>query len=491
MTNPLSPPPGHSQHNVSFSTIMPILGDRAGLARKAHLVPIAATIATALALFAVLNYQLAFIHLSGNVAVNRALQFSWILGGFAAFLMIYYIYRLCGRDRPWWLLAGVFVVMAIGMLGPLGFVAGSYNTLVIGDLKSATPIWRIISAFVGPGLSEELIKALPIIVLALVARYWNNPLAQRIGVFEPLDGILVGVTSAAAFVLTETVGQYFYSSANDTIVDAVKNNPELMQTLVDFCQQHQAPNALACAADLLATGGATFNGLATVVARVLPELAGHIAYSGLFGYFIGLAVLRPSAAPRLFLIGWVTAMALHGAWDAVSFSAPSLGAAITTAILLLIALLSYAYLGSAILKARKMSPTRAQNFATVVVPQVTPSAAAKILPPHTPPVAVPKAPAATSALALKIGPVTRALVAGLQIEPQLLGAAGAGRGKGPIAEIAADADGALGLRNLSTRSYRAKLSAGKTIEVSTGQVVRLSPGLVIDFGGVDGVVQVR
>jgi TIR domain len=94
-------------------------------------------------------------------------------------------------------------------------------------------------------------------------------------------------------------------------------------------------------------------------------------------------------------------------------------------------------------------------------------------------------------LLLCIGPVTRALQPGLRIEPHMLGAAGAGLAKGPVAEtvLSPDGSGALGLRNLSLRSWHAQPPAGATIDVRPGHAVRLAGGLVIDFGGIKGVVR--
>jgi hypothetical protein len=120
-------------------------------------------------------------------------------------------------------------------------------------------------------------------------------------------------------------------------------------------------------------------------------------------------------------------------------------------------------------------------------------------PPRTTPAA------AARALVLKIGPVTRALTPGMSIEPPLLGAAGAGRGKGPIAEITnlgpdhttrfLDPEEELtdfGLHNLSDRVYLYRATwrpEGETFKLGPDQTVRLWVGMVIDFGGIQGLVQ--
>jgi hypothetical protein len=236
-------------------------------------------------------------------------------------------------------------------------------------------------------------------------------------------------------------------------------------------------------------------GLQLLIMRLVSQIAGHLAWSGYFGYFIGLAVLRPKSAPQLILIGLGSAAGLHAAWDA---------AAGTEAVSIAIGILSYACLLAAILKARRISPSRDQNFATVVMPYVAPNPVQTPQQPYVSPrmpqpgavvtPAKPQAPAAPQApakLVLMIGPVALKLSSGVSIEPQLLGSAGAGRGKKPIADISSNPGDAamLGLRNLSDRPYRAKLIGGKTVELTNGQSVQLAPGIIIDFGGIEGVVQ--
>ena len=100
-----------------------------------------------------------------------------------------------------------------------------------------------------------------------------------------------------------------------------------------------------------------FDGLVLLLARGLPELAEHSAWCGLFGYFIGLAVLQPRKAVFLVPLGWLSAAALHGAWDSISGLINS--AAISVPLLVGDGLLSYALLAGAIFKAREISPALA------------------------------------------------------------------------------------------------------------------------------------
>jgi hypothetical protein len=75
----------------------------------------------------------------------------------------------------------------------------------------------------------------------------------------------------------------------------------------------------------------------------------------------------------------------------------------------------------------------------------------------------------------------------MTIEPHTLGAAGAALGRRAVAETTVAGE-LLGLRNLSPMSWQVRRPSGLTVEVATGRVVRLEPGLVIDFGGIEGVI---
>jgi RsiW-degrading membrane proteinase PrsW (M82 family) len=93
-----------------------------------------------------------------------------------------------------------------------------------------------------------------------------------------------------------------------------------------------------------------------LIPRVLGSVVGHMAYSGYFGYFIGLSVIKPSQRWQILVIGYICAAVLHALWNSTGFVSPLL--------LAVVGVLSYAFLASAILKARVLSPTRSQNFAT-------------------------------------------------------------------------------------------------------------------------------
>lgn len=97
-------------------------------------------------------------------------------------------------------------------------------------------------------------------------------------------------------------------------------------------------------------------GLQLLIPRILGSVAGHMAYSGYLGYFIGLATLKPRMSWQILGVGYFTASALHALWNATG--------SINALLLVIVGVLSYAFLMAAILKARVLSPTRSHNFAT-------------------------------------------------------------------------------------------------------------------------------
>jgi len=133
-----------------------------------------------------------------------------------------------------------------------------------------------------------------------------------------LDGILIGAASAVGFTLTETLGLYV---------------PGIVQSITS-----QAGSTLEIA---------ELTGLQLLIPRVLGSVAGHMAYSGYFGYFIGLSILKPSLRWQILTIGYLSSALLHALWNT--------SALVSFWLLAIVGGLSYAFLVAAILKAHSFS----------------------------------------------------------------------------------------------------------------------------------------
>ncbi len=301
--------------SVTFTQLFPLASTGRDLKQKAFLIPGVVTV-----LFVVLMFA----------AVGQQDVFNILLAAYLAGAAYFFIYRLCGKSKPWWVLILCAALTSLILVGPLlPLFITIFRDILPGNLpnegEEVSLMSLLIRMFFGAGLMEELLKALPVLGIYAVGRLLYSPWRERIGVWEPLDGILLGAASAVGFTLIETLGQY---------VPGIIDNVTLQ--------------AGAAAGQI--------SGLHLLIARILGSIVGHMSYSGYMGYFIGLSVLKPSQAWKILGFGYICASFLHALWNTTGFVSPIL--------LAVVGVLSYAFLGAAILKARALSPTRSQNFAT-------------------------------------------------------------------------------------------------------------------------------
>ncbi|MFM7408817.1 MAG: PrsW family glutamic-type intramembrane protease [Cuspidothrix sp.] len=296
------------QDSVSFTQLFPIISTGKDLTRKAYLVPGILTV-----VFVVLMFTTV-----GHPQANQV-----IVGSYIAFAAYYFVYQLCGKPKPWWVLMAVALSTMLILLSPLLDVfIKIFRDILPGRLDTAsqngiTFTELLVRMFFGAGLMEELLKILPVLGAYWLGNSLPSPWRERIGVWEPLDGILLGTASAVGFTLLETLGQYV---------------------------------------PLISQNSGQLVGLQLLIPRILGSVAGHMAYSGYLGYFIGLAVLKPRRGKEILTVGYLSASALHALWNATG--------SINAFLLVVVGVLSYAFLMAAILKARVLSPTRSLNFAT-------------------------------------------------------------------------------------------------------------------------------
>jgi RsiW-degrading membrane proteinase PrsW (M82 family) len=301
--------------SLTLTQLFPIASTGKELSQKAYLYPGIATVIFVVSMF---------------VAVGNSAAFNLILAAYLSGAAYYFIYQLCGKHKPWWVLFFAASVTALILLSPLliAFILVFREILpgklpVEGEEISFLPF--LIRMFFGAGLMEELLKALPVLGALLLGNWLRNPWRDRVGVWEPLDGILLGSASAVGFTVLETLGQYVPNIIQNITLQAGPEAGELV-------------------------------GLQLLIPRILGSVAGHMAYSGYLGYFIGLSVLKPKKRWQILGVGYFSASALHALWNASGTA--------SVLLLALVGVLSYAFLVAAILKARALSPNREQNFAT-------------------------------------------------------------------------------------------------------------------------------
>jgi RsiW-degrading membrane proteinase PrsW (M82 family) len=369
--------------------------------------------------------------------------FLWMVACALAIGSYYLIYRLCGKVKPAWLPLVPAALTAMLLYAPIWNGFESIFGVFIGGKGLPPPeYWTAIpfpklfyDVFFFVGLKEEFVKALPVLLCAFLAPKIAASFARPLEIHEPLDGILIATGSALGFTLCETMLEYL---------------PGVLHT-----------SGFSAGLDLL-------------IRRIGGDIAGHVAYSGYFGYFIGLAMLRPKNRWLTIGIGWLSAAMLHTLWDSVG-SVP---------ILLGVGIIAYGFLGAAILKARQISPYRAQNFATQVY------TGGQAPPPQSIPAAEYSPAPVPQALTFFVAGQRLLLTAGRRLTESEMPGLKSSAGNGVVAEVTrhpADAN-LLGLRNLSTVSWTASTSTGESREIPSNKTIRLAPGTAVQFASVRGEI---
>src|SRR5262249_44704440 len=148
--------------------------------------------------------------------------------------------------------------------------------------------------FVGTGFFEEFVKVMPLLLIVLTVSRMSPEWKQKLNIEEPLDGIVFGAAAGGGFAIMETLVQYVpqYGMVVPWIRLGAAFNHVALDPRIDLLHiplTHQLVDFLVKGKELL---GASLAGQ-LVITRSLDEAFGHMAYSGYFGYFIGLSVLKP------------------------------------------------------------------------------------------------------------------------------------------------------------------------------------------------------
>jgi RsiW-degrading membrane proteinase PrsW (M82 family) len=444
-------------------------------------------------------------------------SFLIMLAVFLTMVSMWFIYRMIGKDKSWYVLLGAagFSAYYLWLMQVdhdfLWMYEFFHLHLAGGEPDASAPFIQLfIQHFLGTGFFEEIVKALPILGLVAGARYMTPEVRAKIGIEEPLDGILIGAASGGGFAIMETLIQYTPRDLVNTWTTTVlqfrgvaNQNIEATLNNMNYDQLRYVINQ---GSELLNTAP----GIKWLIIRSIDLSFGHMAYAGYFGYFIGLSVIKPEQRWKILLIGLASASLPHALWDTVaSMDTVPLQAAI--------ALLSYAVLAAAVLKAREISPNRNLLQPSVIFGPSSTVPAYAAPAPSAPPVAYAASPVVSAppvmrpglaadatpapALAPSVGPAGRIanrlrvgtkfliIVPGLRLlEHQVPGLLAQSPG-GPVAEVTRNPNdpSVLGLTNLSSSAWEA-VSNGSRRQIAPGQTIKLAPGAKIDFGSTDGEV---
>jgi len=218
--------------------------------------------------------------LGRGIESGSFMTYAFTLGLYLGYLMILFLYNVSGKPLGWTVVAGSFAFTFVLLLMQLPFQLFSVvfrPRFVMEGLEGAGNIFELFMAhFIGAGLCEELFKSIPIWLAAFAAPWLsrNSVSGFRAGKLTPLTGSMVGAASGVAFIVFETVMSYVPNTVNQT--------------------------------------GMYGSGIMLLLPRFLNGMAAHVAWSGIFGYFIGLYFFHRCREIKLVFYGYLGAALLHG-----------------------------------------------------------------------------------------------------------------------------------------------------------------------------------
>ena len=154
------------------------------------------------------------------------------------------------------------------------------------------------------GLPEELAKVIPVLAVALL--YWRKR------DLEPRDYLFVGAVSGLVFGASEVVRYFTVNGVAEFYATVQSAIPQISQLL----NSGQSASTSVFAALI----GPVLFFVLDFVWRFVTDPISHACWSGLSGYFIGLAATRRHPWYQVAWIGLVVAAVLHGLndWAAVN-----------------------------------------------------------------------------------------------------------------------------------------------------------------------------
>ncbi|MUL37867.1 PrsW family glutamic-type intramembrane protease [Gloeocapsopsis dulcis] len=213
-----------NNNSVTSTQLFPIFSTGKDLAQKTYLIPASVTVGFTILMFA---------------AIGEPMLFNLLLATYISGAAYYFIYKLCGKQKPWWVLLGSALMTAILIPSPVfGLLAVIFRGILPGGgvfNPNNNFLSALVAHFFGAGLLEELLKALPVLAAYYVGKQVQRSWREKIGVWEPLDGILLGTASAVGFTLVETLGQYVPNLVQNVAVEAGIGAGELVvcQALIE------------------------------------------------------------------------------------------------------------------------------------------------------------------------------------------------------------------------------------------------------------------
>lgn len=231
--------------------------------------------------------SIALVILGGSPSASTFDHVAWI---FAAYFAVAWLLLLGIIIRPEHVTRTMLLVVVVIALVTQVPLAVALETALHGTTSSLGPsIFTV-------GIPEELAKALPVLVVALIYRRWHG--------LTPRDYLFLGAVSGLAFGAAEVV---HYFTVNG-VVQFYQTVQASIPTITRLIQSgHSAPASL-----FAALIGPVRYFVLDFVWRFVTDPITHACWAGLTGYFIGLAATGRHPWISVSWIGLAAAAVLHG-----------------------------------------------------------------------------------------------------------------------------------------------------------------------------------
>lgn len=216
---------------------------------------------------------------------------AWI---FAAYFAVAWLLLLAAIVRPQHISKPMLVVLA-------GIAAVTQVPLAVAlETRLHSSTHGLAASIFTVGVPEELAKALPLLAVALI--YW-----RRRNQLQPRDYLFLGAVSGLIFGASEVV-HYFTVNGVDEFYQTVR---DAVPTIGRLLRAGNPPSSSLFAVLI----GPVRYFILDFVWRFITDPISHACWSGLTGYFVGLAITRRGRWYLTGGLGLVAAAVLHGLND--------------------------------------------------------------------------------------------------------------------------------------------------------------------------------
>ena len=225
--------------------------------------------------------SIALVILGDNPSASTFDHVAWI---FAAYFAVAWLLLLGVIIRPEHVTRPTLVLVTVIALATQVPLAVTLEVELHAETAGLGPsIWSV-------GLPEELAKAIPVLAVALIYRLWGRH------ALTPKDYLFLGSVSGLVFGASEVVHYFTVNGLAEFYLTVQSALPSIQHLILTG---HSAPDSV-----FAVLIGPVRYFILDFVWRFLTDPIIHACWSGLTGYFIGLAAAEPAGPAHWSASSW-------------------------------------------------------------------------------------------------------------------------------------------------------------------------------------------